>query len=450
MLGIAFEGPLFRRNPLDITFGRIDEAWRRCGLPGVDIHLHLAFEGRIEVERLAAAHAKLLRLYPILAALRRRDEWLGGARSARGGAIAIHHTAAGAFQEVVEALLQSRAAADAPPLQMHLVRCDGTGDRLIVRWPHALADARGGVTLLEEIARLDRESTPIDELISRGDESRDDFGTLDIHDRGAAAPHSAAPSGPARTKQEILHLASSRPGREERIGLEVRTLSADETRAALAAAVQTCGVARFADYLRATGIAVLDSLVPPPKSAHAAYSTLHLVDNRKRRDPSPVCHNVFSTIPVVVPARLAQDRSAVADLLLSAARAALERGAAAARLRRLRGLARLPHGLVAGVMAWMLVSGRRWLPTGLASAPSLPLGFMGPPVRPLADFCGARLLGIYGVRVPSLHAGYAVNLNLAEGRLTIALTFFEPRVSRDLAREFVDRFALRTVTAANS
>lgn len=439
---------MFRRNPLDITFGRIDEAWRRCGLPGVDIHLHLAFDGRIDVERLALAYIKLLRRYPIVDAVRRGDRWHAESALAPRPHDAIHEIPAADFNRTAEILLNSRIEGAAPPLQMHIIRGDDVGDRLIVRWPHALADARGGVTLLEEIARLDREQTPMSQLVSVGDELRDDFGALDINDRGDPSPdvqpsqsHGASHSGHARHK--FLHLVSSRPGRDERVGLEVRTLTPDQTRAVIAASVQTCGIARFADYLRATGIAVLDSLIPAQKPPDAAYSTIHLVDNRKRRDPAPVCHNVFSTIPVIIPAAIAQDRAAVGDLIQSAARAALERGDPAARLRKLRLLSRLPHALVARTMAWMLISGRRWLPTGLVSAPSLPLGFMGPPGRDLADFCGARLTAIYGVRVPSLQAGYAVNLNLAEDRLTIAMSFFEPRFPRPLAVEFVNRLAAR-------
>ncbi|MCC6360391.1 MAG: hypothetical protein IT450_16755 [Phycisphaerales bacterium] len=437
---------MFRRNPLDITFGRIDEAWRRCNLPGVDIHLHLAFTGRIDIERLALAYVKLLKRYPIVDAVRRGDRWQAG--PAPRPHEAIHEVLAADFARTAETLLNSRIAGAAPPFQLHIIRGndDGDGedpgDRLIVRWPHALADARGGVTLLEEIARLDRDRTPLSDLASAGDELRDDFGALGMNARGSEdALHEKQRGG--RSTHPILHLVSSRPLPGERVGLEVRTLTPDQTRAAIAASVQTCGIARVADYLRATGIVVLDSLIPGQKPSNAAYSTLHLVDNRKRRDPAPVCHNVFSTIPVIVPAAIAQDRAAVGDLIQTAARDALERGDPAARLRKLRLLARLPHPLVARTMAWMLLSGRRWLPTGLASAPSLPLGFMGPPGRDLAEFCGTRLTGIYGVRVPSLHAGHAINLNLAEDRLTIAMSFFEPRFPRPLASEFVSRFAAR-------
>lgn len=434
---------MFRRNPLDITFGRIDEAWRRCGLPGVDIHLHLAFDGRIDVERLALAYVKLLKRYPIVDAVRCADRWHAAPAPRPHGA--IHEVPAADFNRTAEVLLNSRIEGAAPPLQMHIIRGDDAGDRLIVRWPHALADARGGVTLLEEIARLDRDRTPMGGLASAGDELRDDFGALDMNARGSEDARPGARHG-GKSTHPILHLASSRPLPGERVGLEVRTLTPDQTRAAIAASVQACGIARFADYLRATGIAVLDSLIPAQTPPDAAYSTIHLVDNRKRRDAAPVCHNVFSTIPVIIPAAIAQDRAAVGDLIQSAARAALERGDPAARLRKLRLLARLPHALVARTMAWMLLSGRRWLPTGLASAPSLPLGFIGPPGRDLADFCGARLDGIYGVRVPSLHAGYAVNLNLAEDRLTIAMSFFEPRLPRSLAVEFVNRLAARVTT----
>src|SRR5690606_28712256 len=108
--------------------------------------------------------------------------------------------------------------------------------------------------------------------------------------------------------------------------LAVRRLDSSEAAALRDAALRTCGFGRVADFVRAAGLCAAHETLGSRSAAAGWYSTLHLVDNRRRRDPGPVCHNVFSTLPVYVPCELAGDRAATADLIRDQTAAALASG----------------------------------------------------------------------------------------------------------------------------
>lgn len=448
-------------NPLDRVFLALDEAWRHCGLPGVDIHLHLELDGRVDVEGLGLALRGLHRMYPATAA----RLVLGGPFAAAGWRLAAaNESRAGQALRVVNQPDASRTTIalpgaaqvgdrldwrHTPPYQITVIRC-ADDDHVIVRWPHALMDARGGATLVEEMAGLYDELAPlppgerdarVTALASRGDETRRDFGAL-------TRTHAEAPT-PAmnRTARDVgrcppgwtpLRICEPRrAGVPEAIGLSVRHLSPRDAEQVRAAAWQTCGLGGVAEYVRACAVRAFHEVVGGAGPG-ACYSTLHLIDNRRRRDPGPVCHNVFSSLPVFVPAEIAADVRAVGERMQAAARGAIETGWMHRRLAHLRRLARVPTWLLARLLQRSLLSPRARLPTGLANAPSLPLGFMGDFSRPLRRFCGASVRNVLGIRPPAVHSGIGVNVNAAVGRMNVAVTYFEPRVSTATVERFLD------------
>lgn len=350
-----------------------------------------------------------------------------------------------------------------PPFLAYLISNTDGDDAALFRWPHFFADARGGVTLIEELARLYDERIEPRAVESADDEIRQDVGMFGKAENARAAdvptegPRyawwirklwnvTARSEGPNRdAARRVVRLATGAPAIRESMRLDVRRFTESQTEDVLAAAMRVCGFARLADFVRACAIRALHEQVGGP-GPDACYSTMHLIEGRKRRDPGPVCHNLFAAIPVLVPAAIAGDRRAVADHIQAVAVATAGSRRAYIRWRKLAWLARVPALILARLFAANLRGGGGWLPLGLTTAPSMPLGFMGPLTKTRSEFCGAKLKNIFGVRPASFQAGFAINVNYAQGRMNIATSYFEPRVSREQIGRLIDRFAelLRT------
>jgi hypothetical protein len=418
-------------------------------LPGVDIRLQLELTGRVDIDGLRLAVRALHRVYPATNARLTSAGWWSGPRwrfddgpESSGG---VSETDGSGLGEI---LAQRHYWTAAPPLQLVVVRNPDADDYVVVRWPHAFMDARGAATLTEAIGRLYEELTvlPADQrqahingLTSAGDELRTDFGALTTtppEHTAKAVDLARRPAG----QPPVLLCEPLDPAQIGGIGLQIRKLTPGETAQVREASLRVCGMARQADFIRACGISAFHAVAPRPLPPGACYSTQQLIDNRRRRDPGPVCHNIFTALPVFVPAAIAGDRRAVADRFRDAASLALETGWMPRRLRQLRRLARVPTWMLARAMAASFRSARSWLPTGLANAPSLPLGFMGDFSRPLKRFCGAELVNVYGVRTPAIQPGIGVSVNVAMDRMNIAVSYFEARVSPETVRRFIDAY----------
>ncbi len=154
--------PFQEFNPLDRLFLAIDGAWQRCGLPGVDIWIQLECRGRIDRPGFRRALAGLHRRYPatdgrlVAGTLFRRGGWelrkeqIEKCRWPQG----VEVTAV-KQREKFEELFNSRIDwSQHSPFAAHLFSSTDGNDVVLFRWPHFFADARGGVTLIEELARL--------------------------------------------------------------------------------------------------------------------------------------------------------------------------------------------------------------------------------------------------------------------------------------------------------
>ena len=191
--------------------------------------------------------------------------------------------------------------------------------------------------------------------------------------------------------------------------------------------------------MRACAVQALHRVVPQPQPQGVGYSTMQLVDNRKRRQRAPVCHNFFSALPVYVPVEIAPDRRATADLISTQTAEMLSSGLIARRWAAMKTLGCLPPSILATIIQRSLsVEKRSILGRGLGQPPSLPMGFMGSFSRPMSTFCGAPLNGVYGMGVIPPHEGFAVNLNTPNERLYITATYHEPFVPRDVINSFLD------------
>jgi hypothetical protein len=442
-------------NPLDAMFFAIDEAWRRCGQPGAEIHWYFELRGRLDVAGLRRAVRALHRLYPTTQARLARTALTG--RSAwrldveppdLERVVEVRQLTPPTEAELhrqIELLLATRLDLKRlPPLHFVVFRGLPAGDFLIMRWPHALMDAHSGATVVEKLARLYDEDPDPETLASVGDERRTDFGAL-----RARTPFSRClatllgrrdEAARPRGWHDIRLCPASLSGTDARMRFYDRGLSPERWAQIRTIAMQICGFARVGDFVRACAIRALHEVAGHRAPANHGYSTMQLIDSRKPRDPGPVCHNVFSTMPVFVPATMAGDRRAVADLVQETTVRMLTSGARERRLAGLQMLAPIPTGILAGVLERELRTGKSLLPVGLSSPPSLPMTFMNLLSRPLKSFCNAELISVFGTRPGVPPDGLVVNVSTAQERMHISGIHFEPWVTRDLVNEFLDRF----------
>lgn len=446
-------------NSLDRLFHAIDCAWRMNDLPGVDIWIHLECRGRIDQDGFRKALAGLRRRYPTTngrlkyPTLLRRAGWIldRSTTEAVQVPLCIEVTSADR-QRHIDELFNSRIDwTRNPPFLVYLVTGTDGSDAVVFRWPHFFADARGGVTLIEELARLYDEAVEPSAVQTAGDETRSDAGSFGeaAIERASGKTQGAPPIAwwarnarrGGNMQRSVLRLPRGQGTKQERMRLVVRRLDEGQTEDVLAAAMRVCGFARLADFVRACAIRALhEEIGGAIADGPSCYSTMHLIEGRKRRDPGPVCHNLFAAVPVFIPVEIANDRRAVADHIQAMALAATQAGKARDNWRRLGRLARVPTPLLARILSANLKKSGRWLPVGLTNAPSMPLGFMGPLSKARSHFCGAELINIFGVRPASYQAGFAINANYAQGRFNIAAAYFQPRISEDQITRLVQRF----------
>jgi hypothetical protein len=464
------KGPLVARfvqpNPLDTVFLAMDEASRRLNLPGPAIHLHLELSGNVDLNGLTRAWRALCRLYPAAAGRLELSPWTGRPRWRLEStavdprcAVQLHLLDSGTeaelharSEELLGERLDPRAGA---PVRWDVFRGLPEGDVVVMRWPHALMDARGGATILEEVQRLYGQAPASDELRSAGDELRDDFDRLIAEVPAWRRPLAALEAWRAarRPRGSPVSLARSVPeGTPARMRYLVRRLSPDQAAAVRQAALRICGFARLADYVRTCAIRAVHRLAPRPLRPDACYTTLGLVDNRARRQSEPVCRNLFSTLPYCIPAALADDRVETARLIEAQTRELLEAEAALARLVGLTMLSSLPFGLLVMLMERGIRGAATPLPVGLGRAPALPLGFMGPLSRPMPTFCGAALTNVYGLRTIVPRTGLALHVNTAQERMNLCAIYYEPHLSPPIVQRLLEELeaALLDVSSAPS
>ena len=300
--------------------------------------------------------------------------------------------------------------------------------------------------LLEELQWLYEETPDLESLRSVGDELRDDVGELiaGFSPLERIRTLFGGAHGGIPPDWEDVRLAVG-PAVNDARGLHylVRRLSAEQTQRIQDASMRVCGFARVGDYMRACAIQALHRTIARPLPHNASYSTMQLVDNRKRRQRAPVCRNFFSALPVHVPAGIADDRRATADVVSTSTAHALSSGLIAHRYAALERMSRVPVSVMAGLMRRALrADPRSVLARGLGNAPSLPMGFMGALSRPLLTFCGAEWTGSYGSGVILPHEGFGLNLASSNDlkRLNVTATYFEPRVTKEVMSAFLDRF----------
>lgn len=442
-------------NPLDLFFYAGDVAVRRLGLPGTNSQVCLELGGALDVAGLRHALSALYRMYPAAGAvldpapLTGRPRWRMGTRPFdMNRVVRVHDMETAtpeAFHQCTEDLIAEHLELRSlPPMRFDVFRGLPDGDRLVVRWPHAFMDGRGGVTLLEETQRLYEEKATPGQCTSAGDENRDDFGELLARGmKGRSALQLLKTS--AALKPDNWQTARLVPGLQlHDLGpcrYLMRKLTPDQARRAQEISMRVCGFARFGDFIRATAIRSLHRVMPKPLPPGTGYTTLNLIDHRRKRQPWPICHNFTNTLPIHIPADIAEDRKAIADTSMEQSTQLIGTGAPMRKLLTIKQMTRLPMSLLVNIIHRSMLAARAdRMPPGMGNAPSMPLAYTGSFSRAMPTFCGAPLVNIFGLRPIPFQTGMAIDLNEAQGRLNVCGMYYPSRVDEHTMTRLVDGF----------
>lgn len=424
-------------NPLDRLAYARDVARRRAGFPGAHIQFHIELDGPCDLDGFRRALRVVQVQYPAAAARLARRGGVGPAAwrfSDAPDAFTLHvHNLDAAdpdsYQRMTESLLAMEVDyVRGSAVQFHMLRGLPEGDRIIVRWPHALTDAHGGAYLIERIEHAYEHDLRPEEAVTAGDELRRDYERLIervswgqrwriVFDEWRRQRRTKWPSDNLR----VADLGESGPVRTF-----LRTLSAQEAKRAHENSMRLCGFARFSDFVRACAVRAMHDFMPPPTGD---YVTMQLIDHRKRREHAPVCHNLFSALPLTIPAAGAADIRKTADLVQAQTAEMVARGAALRQLVVMNALA----DLVMPVLSRFLF-GQELSP----QAPTLPLGFVAPVA--CRRIAGANVTNAYGTRAPMLRAGFGINVVVILEMINISASCFTSRISPAEMDAFLDAF----------
>lgn len=436
-------------NALDLLFFAFDRAGARLSLPGAFIHMNLDLAGQVDVAGLKKALACVHRLYPAAAgrlessAVTGRPRWrLNGPPPDLDRVVRVRHltpqTEDSLWREIDGILGNSIDLVSLPPLQFHVLRGLPSGDYVVVRWPHAFMDARGGFVIMDAIDRLYREAAEPTTVASAGDESLNGMGPL-LRPDNRTGKNVASPSR-RQTRTVELQLPTCPAFRElGPLRSRVRTLNEDQCRLAQDIAARQCAPARFGAYLRACAIQALNRLIPPPKPSGFSYSIPYIIEGRDPPYQSPVCHNIFSLDRLRVPAEIAADRPAVSRFLHEGTAGLVAGGPLTAHLKRTLDICRLPQAVLGAMVRHSLISPPPpWQEGEFAVPPSLPMGFMQAFGHKKRSFCGADIRHVHAFRPPLPRAGIGLQVMAEQGRLAVCGLCYETRW--DMMNRLMDEF----------
>ncbi|HOW69921.1 MAG TPA: hypothetical protein PKY77_04900 [Phycisphaerae bacterium] len=450
-------------NPQDRVFFAYDRALRRLGLPGIHIQAHLDMIGPIDVEGLKRTLLAIYRLYPAVGSRLDRHPVTGTPRwrlevppPDLDRVVRLHAldppTEPEWIRQGEDLLHQPMDLVTLPPVQFHVFRGLPDGDRVVIRWPHAFMDVRGMILLAEDIDRIYREKPDLASIRPSGDEERRDFEALIAiptlldqvkllardrpRSKGIATHDQWLPAG--RVRRPIGRIRHIR-----------RFFSAEQTRQTQQAALRVCGFAQYGDFVRASALRAMHRAMPSPPPVGATYSTLNVLDHRKRRQRSPVCHNLFSGLLLRVPASMVEDRKAVAALLRHQTEQIVSGDGIRRHLALVKLISRLPPALLTEAMYQNMNPERESaLPVAFGTPPSLQVGFSADAPTLLPTFCGANKAHTYGLGIPPPLSGFAIDLNLIHGQLHVTSTFLESRITPASMNRLMDDFAAALLDAS--
>lgn len=433
-------------------FFAADQASQRLGLSNLNIQIVLELAGQVDLDRLRRAVSVLHRVYPASAAtceyslLRGLPRWrldhdppdphvvTPVHRINRSTDEDLHRAIEGIYATAIDVTRR-------PGVVVHVLRGEDGRDVLLTRFAHKLMDARGATFYLEDLDKFYENDGNSGGVDCANEENRDDYARLlkgmTAADRIKTLFQSSAAHG--KEMQSVFHLAHPPLSRDQIGTLRClfRRLTPEQSKQIQDNAMRVCGFGRFGDYLRACAIRTFHRTVSNGGDG-AAYTTLNLVNNRKRRERTPVCRNLTSAIPLSVPASAVEDIPRTADILRDQMLEQKSTEHGAHQFATLSLLMRTPTPIAGTFIHAGWTSRRRKRQSGVFAPPSLPLGIMGPFTRPMPTFCGEGLENYYGFATARPLPGFTIDVNITADRINICGGYYDGLIPSDTMRTLID------------
>ncbi|MFQ5410920.1 MAG: condensation domain-containing protein [Phycisphaerae bacterium] len=434
----AFRQPL---NAADRLMLVAHNGMRRLGHCGFLCQTHVWLKGRLDLDALRRAVAKLHQDYPILSArlvtpgdksapywqsesrseVDLREATLDGSDNA-----AVWHYAENLFTEPLDLHQQA-------PIAFHLLHWPDARDVLIVRFSHALMDGKAPEFMLSELNRRHesaRTSPLTDQLKScttGSDEMADYLDRFDRRHRLRAAlrvvgSHIKLPVRSATLAQQDEPSWITEPTR-----ILVRTLDTDQTAALTERVKRLCGFANLAPAVLAGIFRAIHFLTPHKEHRRSGFKTDVPLNLRPPGIAEPIFRNFMSFIQMSAMEAEMGDRDQLTRTLNAKMRDQLRRGIDLGNLQMMAIMARHEK-----LLARHLLERMRKDPIALG------FGFLGPVIPGLETFLDQEVEWLYTLNSALSPPGVVLQVNQFRGRMNLILTYISEAVPEPLAESFLD------------
>lgn len=418
------------------------KALRSVGHGGFQCQAHVWCRGRIDVDRLRRALARLQGNYPIITARleepggRRAPSWVFRPESAPG--LAERNLASGEPDEVRaygEHLFADPMDHDrVDPVAFHLLHLPDGRDVFMLHYGHVLMDGKAPEYLLMELSRCFDEAC----------EGASPDGPLDPIGKDEFAAHLfrfpfgrrfkagwSAVFGQVRWPEApvIMTPPDMMDWHCEPYGICVRHMTDEQTRHVIARSKRICGFQNLTPLILASAFRTVARLTPRPQTSDSFFQADVPLNLRPPGRKSPIFQNLMSFVSMEIRRADLSDRDVAAQKLYVHLRRQLSRSMDLGNEQLISALAPL-----AFLMERHIRSRARKVPSTFG------FGFLGPIAPELEQFCGQETEMFYAVNSALSPPGITLQVNQFRGRLNAMITYIVGPVTRVGADQFLDTF----------
>lgn len=432
-------GPLAERqrlNAADRALLAVNQSLHDQGAAGFETQMVLELAGRVQVDGLRAAIARLSRQYPVIAARLVEAEEQGGPfwrfRSGAYCAVREEDLASPQPDAVLDYASQLLATPHdlqhADPLRFHLLHRPDGRDVLVVQYNHTLMDNRAALALLREIDRCFRaDSSEIQASAAQQPGLlRPYLRRFPLTQRTAAADAAADLwNGLVRGGATMLGQPAPAESQPLQVRIATRSLEPHETSALQLRVLATCGIPNLSMAVLASAFRALGSIAAAGNGNRNFIAGIG-VDLGLRDRTRPVFHNLMSMVPIQASGRELGDRQ---ELLRQLSRQLRERVTSQTDL---------------GVLQLMSLFSRRprharWVIDALTRRGfSLWYGYFGSQDAAGERFCDVPIERLFYAGPAWSPMGLSLIANQFAGRLLLQMTYIPASIPQAVAGQFLD------------
>lgn len=425
--------PSIPLNAIDCSFLAVERHARSRGLPGIPVHLHVNFRGRLDLSQLQDAADRLAARWPLITArLVRspRPAWAPtGARRCHIRQQSLESDSEADLLRAVQRIGEDPFdLQNEDPVRLIVLHRPGGDDVLTMQFSHALMDAHGAVCLLQQLLDPTRIPPVADPVAAPADVVGQLLAKTPFRDRMRAVRRMMRLS---RQFQPVTlpRLEKKRPRHPSRGRVTLRWI--DETRAAaLRERLERYGpYANLTLAVLASGCRALSRHIRGPLGPRSAYVIVlpyNLRHGPLKRFPF---HNIATRVSLVArPAELG-DRDGLVRLFASQMRAQIAENTTVAALQLSSVVGELEHW--APWLAGRLLRGRPRSLHGSSLGEIFESGRTA--LGATVDYCWLTVpfLPLFGV---------SLNLVKAGGRLLAVFLYSPHNLSDDQASQLLDEW----------